>query len=47
MVPLFHLCASSYPGVPKAGSWQWDSEGDESICDGLWGQEHSERGEHP
>lgn len=36
-VPPFHLCARSYPGGLKEGSWQWDSEGGESICDGLWG----------
>lgn len=36
-VPPFHLCARSYPGDLKEGSWQWDSEGGDSICDGLWG----------
>lgn len=36
-VPPFHLCARSYPGDLKEGSWQCDSEGGESICDGLWG----------
>lgn len=34
---LCQLCATSYPGGLKTGSWQWDSEGDESIDDELWG----------
>lgn len=36
-MPPFQLCARSYPGGLKAASWQWDSEGGDSICDGLWG----------
>lgn len=51
-VPPFQLCARSYPGVLKAGSWQWDSEGsmargDERIGDGLWGGALREGGNTP